>query len=173
MKKRIIMGMILSTIVLSSQTLNVLAEEQEEINLTDDIVSSCEYYGSMFGICPELLEAIIWAESRGITTAQNDSCIGICQINTSNQSTRLKKNMNIVGCSDKLDVDVQVRTMCDLLYELSYGEYADEQQDIALTLAMYHGEKNAKAKLEKGIMSDYVTDILDLSEQLEILHNKK
>ena len=44
-------------------------------------IDLCESLGAEYGICPELLEAIIERESSGKMEATNGSCYGICQIN--------------------------------------------------------------------------------------------
>lgn len=147
-------------------------DAKEVYELSTEIEQYCEYYGSQYGISPELLESIIWTESRGQKYVKNSSCIGISQINVESQSDRLERSMNVTGIYDQYDYRVQIRTMCSLIYDLSYGEYAEEQQDIALTLAQYHGESDAIATYDSGQMSDYVESILKLARELEIKHQK-
>lgn len=151
---------------------NPISAKAEEYYLPTEIETLCEYYGSEYGIAPELLESIIWTESRGQKFAKNTTCIGICQINTESQLERLNNSAQITGISDYYDYTVQIRSMCSLLNELSYGDYAEEQQDISLTIAQYHGESKAVSKYESGYISDYVESVLELSYELETLHGK-
>lgn len=160
--------------VLLSLMVNQPVYAYEDIQLSDEVIEYCEYYGAMYGISPELLESIIWNESRGDTKAQNGTCVGICQINTVVHKDRIKRITSINGTdSDSIyDVKLQIHLCADYINELSYVGYAEEQNDIALVLAWYHGEKKAKEKYESGYLSDYVESILTISRELEEEHGK-
>lgn len=146
-------------------------QAKEQYTLSQEIEEYCEYYGSQYGISPEMLEAIIWTESRGSKYAVNSTCIGISQINTTSQSERLEQSMKATNIYDKYDYRVQIRTMCSLLNELLWIS-ADENEDVCYVLGAYHGELSARENSETGDVSDYVDNILDLTRELEIEHGK-
>ncbi len=149
-----------------------ISKSNEKVVIPDEIITSCEYYGSMYGICPEILEAIIWVESRCKRNAVNDTCVGICQINKSSQSERLYKSAKICNTSDILDYDVQIRTACDLIYELCWIS-ADEENDIGYVLMAYNGDSNADDYLKGQCgLSWYANEVLTISAELEREHGK-
>lgn len=108
-------------------------------------IDLCESLGAEYGICPELLEAIIERESSGKMEATNGSCYGICQIN------------GAVWGYDYDTEEKQIRKACEML--LGYECEVDE------ALARYQGQRNPKYE-------GYVEKVLTRSHELEVIHGK-
>lgn len=130
----------------------------EETYLSAEIVDICTEVGTEYGICPELLMALIERESSGHADAQNGSCKGLCQVSEKWHKNRMEK----LGVDDIYDPEGNIRLAADYLTELG-AEY----QDIAIVLGFYHGEKNPEIKI-----SNYTASILERSETLEKAHGK-
>lgn len=108
-------------------------------------IDLCESLGAEYGICPELLEAIIENESSGKMEATNGSCYGICQIN------------GAVWGYEYDTEEKQIRKACEML--LGYECEVDE------ALARYQGQRNPKYE-------GYVEKVLTRSHELEVIHGK-
>lgn len=108
-------------------------------------IDLCESLGAEYGICPELLEAIIERESSGKMEATNGSCYGICQIN------------GAVWGYEYDTEEKQIRKACEML--LGYECEVDE------ALARYQGQRNPKYE-------GYVEKVLTRSHELEVIHGK-
>lgn len=138
---------------------------EANVEIPEDVEFWCRYYGRRYGICPEILEAVCWVESRCIPSAQSDDkkCKGLMQIRPSCHQERMSKlnALNVFGVADNIKIGA------DYLAELG------EKEDIAVVLTIYNGQ--SKAKIEKarnGEYSKYVKDILSISEALERMDNK-
>ena len=60
---------------------SVMAKEEiEPTHISVEAKVSCYEYGEMYDICPELLMAMIEAESSGNPKAANGDCEGLMQI---------------------------------------------------------------------------------------------
>lgn len=121
-------------------------------------IEICTEVGEEYGICPELLMAIIEKESSGHADAENGSCKGLCQVSERWHRDRMER----LGVDDIFDPEGNIRLCADYLVELG-AEY----QDIAICLGTYHGEKHPEITI-----SNYTTWILERSEELERAHNK-
>jgi hypothetical protein len=75
--------------------------------------------------------------------------------------------MNELGVSDLYDVDSNIHVATDYLAELF-----EQYEDVATVLMVYHGEKDAVLKSERGEVSKYAREILERSYNLETLHGK-
>jgi hypothetical protein len=106
-------------------------------------IDLCESLGAEYGICPELLEAIIENESSGKMEATNGSCYGICQINGA-----------VWGYGYDTE-EKQIRKACEML--IGFDCEVDE------ALARYQGQRNPKYE-------GYVEKVLTRSHELEVLH---
>lgn len=133
------------------------AQTQEQI-LSDEIIGYCDEIGEEYGICSELLQSIIITESTGKPDAKNGGCIGLLQINEKWHKERMER----LGVDDLYDPYSNILVGADYLMEL-----AEKHGDVALVLSIYHGEKDAFEKNEKGIISNYAKKILERSEFLE------
>ena len=124
---------------------------------------ACVDYGNEYGICPELIMAIIETESSGNPNAKNGTCTGLMQVSSRWHADRMKR----LGVRSLYDERGNVRVGTDYLAEL-IGEHGD----VATALMVYHGESDALSKAENGIVSSYASKILERSAELERLHNK-
>lgn len=132
-------------------------------SIPEEIQEACERYGAEYDICPELLEAICYYESRYIADVSNKDCKGLMQINEPVQKERMEK----LGVTDIYDVDSNIHTGADLL-----GELFSEYKDVGTVLMLYHGEKDAVKKGNAGKLSKYAQRIINKSEKLERAHGK-
>lgn len=103
----------------------------------------CEQYGKAYGICPELLEALIETESSGQMSARNGSCYGICQINGA-----------VHGYSYDTEKK-QIQKACELL--LGY------ECEVDLALSYYNGQKHPHYE-------GYTEKVLNRAHELEVIH---
>lgn len=161
MKK--ILLMLYVVIMLIGFNTTTYAEEPNDTCISETAQQACIEYGEQYGICPELLEAVIEAESRGQADVIGGDCIGLMQINPKWHKERMER----LGVTDLFDERSNILVGADLLAEL-FEEYSEA----AVVLGLYHGEKNAIKKAESGKMSSYVTGILERSAELERLHGK-
>ena len=111
-----------------------IPESQQEI---------CYELGEQYGICPELLMAIIECESSGKMSATNGTCYGICQINGA-----------VWGYTYTSEYD-QIKKCCEIL--ISYDLPVDE------ALSKYNGQSNYNYE-------GYVKKVLDRTHELELVH---
>lgn len=145
------------------KALSYLSENAVEI--PEDVEYWAEYYGEQYDICPEVLEAVCWVESRCTQDAQSPdkSCKGLMQIHVNSHRARMQKCdvQNIFGIRENIKVGA------DLLNELQ----ADT--DITEALCLYNGDtEGAKRYRETGKASRYSRKVLEISEALERAHNK-
>ena len=124
---------------------------------------ACNKYGAEYDICPELLEAICYNESRYLPDVFNGTCRGIMQINEPYHKERMER----LGVTDIYDLEGNIHVGADYLAEL-FAQY----EDVGVVLSVYHGESKAVERAKKGNLSKYVKKILAKSEELERLHGK-
>lgn len=117
-------------------------------------------YGEEYGICPELLMAMIEKESSGRPDVESGGCKGLMQISDRWHKERMKR----LGVTDIYDPDGNIHVGADYLSEL-FEKYCD----VGIALMVYHGEKNADTKTE---LSDYADWILTRSAELERMNGK-
>lgn len=132
----------------------------------DSIEGITEEVGELYSVSPELLQAIIEKESRGIATAKNSDCCGLMQVSTRWHADRMKR----LGVKDIYDPFGNVLVGCDYLAELC--ERGDG--DVVYGLLFYSLKADtAKRFYEQGIITEYVKSVLARTEELEELHGKK
>ena len=128
------------------------------VNVPEDIRWECEAAGNCYSVCPELLMAIGWKESRYVRDAKAGNCIGIMQINKKVHADRL----SWYGI-DSYDIHAQVWAAASLVRDLGEQYGTDgESADAATILAAYRGEDNPGS-----YMSSYTKEVLKVSEMLE------
>lgn len=120
----------------------------------------CVKYGEEYGICPELLMAMIERESSGRPDAESGGCKGLMQISDRWHKDRMER----LEVTDIYDVDGNIHVGADYLAELF-----EKYEDVGNVLMVYHGEKNAATKTE---LSDYADWILTRSAELERMNGK-
>ena len=127
----------------------------------------CEIVGQEYNICPELLEAMAYNESRFIPTVTNGKCYGLLQVNIKVHADRIAK----YGWTEEemFDPYKNIMVAADYLKEL-YDTYGD---DNPIVLSYYSGNCNDIAKYkEYGFISPYVDDVLTRSAEYERIHGK-
>ena len=128
--------------------------------ISEDAQEACVKYGEEYGICPEMLMAMIEKESSGRPDVESGGCKGLMQI-----SDRWHKDrMEWLGVTDIYDVEGNIHVGADYLAELF-----EKYEDVRIVLMVYHGEKNAANK-EK--LSSYADWILTRSAELERMNGK-
>ena len=124
----------------------------------------CVEIGESYGICPELLMAMIESESSGIPDAANGSCKGLMQVSERWHKDRMER----LGVTDIYDPYGNILAATDYLRELF-----EKYEDVGMVLMVYNGDSRATDYAEgKCELSGYATKILDRSAELERLHGK-
>ena len=143
----------------------VVAEDKPEgTYLSPRTMSACYIIGEEYGVCPELLMAIVEKESSGKKFAQNGDCKGLMQISVKWHKERMER----LGVTDIFDEYSNILVGTDYLMEL-----ADEYGDIGIVLMAYNGDKRVeKAMNGECDISHYAKWILERSEELERAHGK-
>lgn len=138
---------------------SVMAKEEiEPTHISVEAQVSCYEYGEMYDICPELLMAMIEAESSGNPKAENGDCKGLMQISERWHTARMAE----IGADDIWSETDNIHIGANYLHEL-FNRY----EDVALVLMVYNGESDSVEKAENGYISDYARKILDRSAELE------
>ncbi|MCM1192694.1 MAG: lytic transglycosylase domain-containing protein [Acetatifactor muris] len=119
--------------------------------------------GEEFGICPELLQAVAWQESRYQEDAEAGGCSGLMQVSERWHRERMER----LGASDLHDPEENMRVAADYLAEL-----AEEYEDIGMALMVYNGDSGAGEYRETGKLSGYAEAVLKMSYELEQKHGK-
>lgn len=154
-------------------SLNISVYANEQILSADDEIPRelVEYFdevGQDFQICPELLEAIAWHESRFEPDVKNGSHYGLMQVNVKIHKNRIQK----YGwtAKDMLDPYKNIVVAADYLSEL-FGMFGGDDYCVLLH---YSGGWKAVHNYEKyGTITEYVKEILYRSEEYERMHDKK
>lgn len=128
-----------------------------------DLIEYCNEVGEEYGVCPELLEAIIETESSGRADAVNGSCKGLMQVNESSHKDRMKR----LGISNIYDKRGNIIVATDYLLELF-----EKYEDVGTVLMVYNGTSNAVKRGEQGDYTQYAQKIMQRSRELERLHGK-
>lgn len=131
-----------------------------------DVRAAAEEIGGEYGICPELLEAICYQESRfqpGVIGA-GGLYIGIMQVNHEIHAARMKK----LGVTDLTDMRSGMLVGADYLAELF-----ELYEDPAVALMAYGGWGRKIGYHEQtGDMPGYVKSVLERSARYERDHQK-
>ena len=171
---KVFVGGFLIGCILCSHT-TALAKDQGDLQdpiiedgIPEEIKRDCEEIGAEFDICPELLEAIAWNESRFIPDVKNKNCFGLCQVNIKIHANRLEKYDYTED--DMLTSYANIYVTADYLSEL-FRTYGD---DDPLILLMYSGAgwKKVEQYKEYSFITNDVDEILTRSAYYERLHGK-
>lgn len=155
MRKLLVFAVVLS-IVMPQRI--VAKENINPTNISFEAQAACYEYGEIYDICPELLMAMVEAESSGNPKAENGDCKGLMQISERWHTGRMAE----IGADDIWSETDNIHIGANYLHELF-----DRYEDVALVLMVYNGEPDAVEKAEKGYISDYARKILDRSAELE------
>ena len=170
MRKALSIFFILFFMLAFSQPIYAYEISGRSINMSEDVpedmINYFELAGNAFDICPEVLEAIAYHESRFFPDSKNGLCYGVMQINVKVHKDRIQKYG--WGDEDMFDPLKNIIVSADLLRDL-YDEYEDN----GAVLAVYSGNYTALREYEKsGALCNYANVILDKSYELEELHKK-
>lgn len=165
LKKLIAVSMIAAMVLMMtiSSTLPTTAADTTDTWICDEYISYIEEISAEYGICPELIEAIVEHESSGQANARNGNCKGLMQIYEKYHRDRMKR----LGVTDLYDPYSNILVGTDYLMEL-----AEKYEDLPMVLLVYNGVSNAEEIYESGNYTDYVKSIMARSEELERLHGK-
>lgn len=130
----------------------------------EEYVRYCKEAGEAYQICPELLEAVMEAESGG-----NPDVIGVfgelglMQVYPKYHAERAER-LGVFRLSDPMG---SVFIGADYLAEL-FLEY----EDVGTVLMLYNGTKDAVERGRKGDYTDYAKKVMERARQLERLRGK-
>ncbi len=133
------------------------------VEVPEEVIEISEQLGEEYCICPELIQAICYVESRFKADAENGGCIGIMQVSEKWHQDRMER----LGVTDLTDMRQNMTVAVDYLAQL-----ATDGQDLEEALMRYHGESNIRERLDAGETSWYVKKVLELSAELEVDHGK-
>lgn len=131
---------------------------ENRIEITDEVKELCGIYGRRYGISPELLQAMIWTESRCIPSAQSPdkSCKGLMQVKPSCHRDRMER----LGVRNVFDPAGNILVGTDYLAEL-----LDRYDTLEMALGAYNGDSDAARGKH---VSWYAKSVLDISMALEV-----
>ena len=149
--------------LLSLATLTSIPKSKpESIVIPQEVQESCEHWGEEYEICPELLEAMCWHETRCRANLENGGCIGITQINPKYH----KESMNLLGIDDLYDEDQNIQ-----LCAYTIRQFADEEEDLYCVLMMWNsGSTKGKKLFNEGKYTSYAKKVSEEAHELEIQH---
>lgn len=127
-------------------------------DIPQSVIDDCEAVGKIYGICPELLEAMAWNESGFRANVSNGRCIGILQVDKYLHSDRMTK----LGVTDLYDQYSCILVAGDILSEL-FEKYDGE---VLYAINNYAGYNNIYQDTK------YSRKVLSISEELERYHGK-
>lgn len=130
-----------------------------EYNLGDDIIECSEYWGEYYGVCPELIQAVICKESSGQYTAQSGDCIGLMQVNQYYHPAPNGENL----WSTDTNIHVGTEYLATLIAE---------GKGIVWALDRYNGQ-DADSNKANGITSKYSKWIIEKTQELLEEHGKE
>ncbi len=152
----IAMGAIVSSMLLMSIRINAAGANGR---ILEEYAAYCEEAGRDYGICPELLEAIMEEESGGDPGAVGGAGeIGLMQIYPKYHRERAER----LGADRLEDPEWNVLVAADYLSEL-FQRYGD----VGTVLMAYNGVKDAKERGARGDYTDYAKRVMERAAQLE------
>lgn len=166
MKKRVIGSVLAVAVMLAIIPSQISYTSNGDTYISEEIQEACEEIGEEWDICPELLEAIIEAESSGRKYAQNGKCKGLMQINTGNSDVMEYMHKN--GYTDIYDIETNITLGCWVLMQ-KIEIYGD---DLYAVLMAYNGTSNITERLESGNYTDYAVSVAERAAELERIHGK-
>lgn len=163
--------MMVSLILTSSITAGAIGPVYQTSQSDDGIpIETREIFekvGEEFDICPELMEAMAYRESRFIENVKNGNHYGLLQINVKIHKDRIEKYG--YTAEDMLKAEPNITVAADYLKEL-FDTYGD---DDPLILMYYSGNRKAVSNYkEYGWTCPYVNDVLKRAAEYERKHGK-
>ena len=96
--------------------------------ISEDAQEACVKYGEEYGICPEMLMAMIEKESSGRPDVESGGCKGLMQISDRWHKDRMER----LGVKDIYSIDGNIHVGADYLSEL-FEKYCD----VGIVLMVY------------------------------------
>lgn len=135
------------------------------IIVPDEIVVISESVGRLYGIAPELLQAIAFYESSFRAGVINGNCIGLMQINVPFHRDRIDR----LSVTNLYDPHQNMIVAADILAELRSRYYC-----VGIALMAYNGTRDPEGYFERtGELTDYAENVLNLSRELEDKRDRK
>ena len=154
----------LCLVILTSLNISIKLEAKEVIQIPDNVKASCEKWGEEYGICPEILEAVCWHETRCKAELENEGCVGITQINPKYH----KASMELLGIDDLYDYDQNIHLCAYTLHE-----YSQQEEDLYYALMCWNsGSTRGKKLFEQGRFTKYAIQVAEESYTLEQMNGK-
>lgn len=152
--------LILFAVIVASLSASIMTYGAETGDFVrPDLIPTVEEISEIYGVSPELIEAMIETESGGISTVRCGSCIGLMQVSTRWHRDRAAR----LGVDMTTDYG-NILTGVDYLMEL-----AEENDDLFYVLATYNGQSDAA----EGKRNDYADKILSRAGELKYIHGKR
>lgn len=127
-------------------------------DVPEEVVEISEELGNTYNICPEVIQAICWKESRFKADVESGGCVGIMQVSPKWHKDRMER----LGVTDLKDIRQNMTVAVDYLSEL-----VKDGEDMEEALMRYHGESKIEERLKSGEISEYVKSIFEISCMLE------
>lgn len=160
-KKMISVFFFVIILAVPTKVFSANAKEMSE----DQVLQIAEEIGGKYNICPEFLTAIAFQESRYNPNAEYEGCVGLMQVSKKWHWDRMER----LGIIDLEEPYGNMLVAADYLKELF-----EKYKDPAMVLQVYNGDSNAKAYWDgKAEMSEYATQIIKISEELERKYENK
>lgn len=140
-----------------------IVQAESDLEVPEEVIQISEELGEQYAICPELIQAICYMESRFQPDAENGGCIGIMQVSERWHGDRMER----LGVTDLTDMRGNMLVAVDYLAELF-----EKYHEVVIVLAVYHGERGAVERSKNREVSGYVRNILEISSGLETKHGK-
>lgn len=160
MKRIIIIAALLCVCVLVNP-ITTRAEAKKDTWICAEYQVYIQEISAEYGICPELIMAIIEKESSGQADATNGSCIGLMQVSERWHKDRMER----LGVTDLYDPYSNILVGTDYLVELF-----EKYEDLPMVLMTYNGSSDARCRYESGNYTSYAIAIMERSAELERLH---
>lgn len=139
-----------------------IEDTKEKTDLTNEekinnfIKNICSKYSN---IEPELVESIVYHESRYIPSVSNGDCVGLMQVSQYWHKDRASK----LGVNDMYDSYGNILVGVDYLSEL-----VNKYEDVSLVLMLYNMNHNTAFKMyANGEISGYAKSVLSRYEMLK------
>ena len=156
--EKVLIALLAAGILLSVQRMEVQAVSEAEV------IEMSARIGAAYNICPELLQAVAWHESRYREDAENDGCSGLMQVAGRWHGDRMAR----LQVTDLYDPEDNMLVAADYLAEL-FAQY----EDMGMVLMVYSGDSGAEAFVWSGQgLSEYAQEIMEHTYQLERQHGK-
>lgn len=150
--------------VLAAGTMLAVPQMRAYAISEDEVRELSEQIGAGYSLCPEVLQAIAWHESRYDEMAEADGCIGLMQVAERWHQDRMAR----LQVTDLHDPEGNMLVAADYLAEL-FSQY----EDIGMVLMVYSGDSGADGYAVTGEgLSGYAQEIMELASALERQHGK-